>query len=411
MPNNSGAGSIQLTARNADLGTMAALLRDHRARGLDVIVNTTAVTAKGGNLVIDKTGQQITEDGVTECAGAYTPTRAAEALIAGKLGIHGSYLTRMRETARLSLWDTNVNAWLHGSDGQPADPRNFMMRLLRADDGTSGVLRAMLSDTFRRIDNLDVLMSALNGIHESGADVNVTGCDLTDSRMYARVEAPGIQALAPEFLKNYRNPFTGAPDEDLKRWEQIAGREGMGYDGGGAPVMFAGFVISNSEIGQGRFSITPRIVVQICRNGLTIKAEALTEIHRGTRQDEGVIAWSDETQAKELALVTSKVKDAVRTFLSPDYLTGKIAQWEAEAGTPLANPAAVVKEVVKASAFPNDYEDEILAMFTRGGQVTAGGVAQAFTAAAQTVTDAELAALMEDEALPAMQRAARLAAR
>ncbi|MEU7912281.1 hypothetical protein [Microbispora bryophytorum] len=32
--------------------------------------------------------------------------------------------------------------------------------------------------------------------------------------------------------------------------------------------MFAGFVISNSETGCGAFTITPRLLVQVCRNGM-----------------------------------------------------------------------------------------------------------------------------------------------
>lgn len=407
---------IQVTTRNADLGDMAALLKDHRARGLDVIVNPAAFRADHGQIVVDQTAQVITEDGVTQASGRFTPTKAADSLIGTKLGIHGSYLTRLRESGRWDIYDANVNGWLHGgAEGEfGPDSRNFMLRLLRPDSGLDGgVLRAMLSDTYKRIDNLDVLLSALDGIRKADPDggIEVDGCDLTDSKMYVRISAPGVQTMAPAMLAGYRNPFSGAPMDDLKRWEGVARREGMGYDGGGAPVMFAGFVISNSEIGQGAFSITPRITVRICRNGLTISADALTEIHRGTRQTEGVIEWSADTQRKELELVALRARDAVTKFLDPRYLEAKVRQMEQAAGVPVGDPVAVVREVVKQAQFPNDLESDILGMFTRGGQATAGGVMQAITAVAQTVEDAELAALMEAEALPALNRAAVLAAR
>ena len=61
--------------------------------------------------------------------------------------------------------------------------------------------------------------------------------------------------LAPALLAGYRTPFTGAAGADN-------------------PVVFAGFVITNSETGCGAFTLTPRLVVQVCRNGMTITRDA-----------------------------------------------------------------------------------------------------------------------------------------
>ncbi|MGW1527891.1 hypothetical protein [Streptomyces sp. NPDC002159] len=49
----------------------------------------------------------------------------------------------------------------------------------------------------------------------------------------------------------------------------------------------------------------------------------------------------------------------------------------------------------------------ILAHFIRGGQMTAGGVMQAVTSTAQTLTDADHAAALEALALPALTTAAQ----
>ena len=89
------------------------------------------------------------------------------------------------------------------------------------------------------------------------------------------------------------------------------------------PVLFAGFVISNSEVGDGAWSITPRIVAEICGNGLQITADVTRAVHLGSRQDEGVVRYSADTMDKELALITARARDAVATFLSPDYLIGE----------------------------------------------------------------------------------------
>jgi hypothetical protein len=67
-----------LTARNATLEDMVAILRDQRARRLDVVAPASAVHAHDGNLIIDGTVQHVAADGVTSAAGTYRPTQVAE---------------------------------------------------------------------------------------------------------------------------------------------------------------------------------------------------------------------------------------------------------------------------------------------------------------------------------------------
>ena len=62
-------------------------------------------------------------------------------------------------------------------------------------------------------------------------------------------------------------------------------------------MVFAGFVITNSETGCGAFTLTPRLVVQVCRNGMTITRDAIRAVHLGERLDEGVVTWSEQHPA------------------------------------------------------------------------------------------------------------------
>jgi hypothetical protein len=94
-------------------------------------------------------------------------------------------------------------------------------------------------------------MAALDGIRQTGVPVTVDGCDVTDRRMHLRLYSPAVQAMAPHLLANYRSPFDGRAGADL-------------------PVVWGGFLITNSETGCGAFTITPRLMVQVCRNGLVI---------------------------------------------------------------------------------------------------------------------------------------------
>ena len=282
------------SVRNMTLADLAGLLREQQARKVDIVAPATAIRSRGGQLVIDGTDPQFAADGITMTAGTYTPTEVCDQGLADKLGIPAAYLRRLREQ-RPGLYDANVNGWLD------ADPRKFLIRCLRPALGTGpGAARAFLSDGYRRIDNLDVLLAALDGVRAAGVPVEIDGCDLTERRMYVRVVCEQVAALAPALLADYRSPFTGASGADN-------------------PVVFAGFVISNSETGCGAFTLTPRLVVQVCRNGMTITKDAIRAVHLGERLDEGVVTWSGNTLDKTLALITARTTDAVATFLDPRY--------------------------------------------------------------------------------------------
>jgi hypothetical protein len=393
--------------RNATLPDMVTILKTQRARRLDVVAPAAAIHAHDGNLVIDSTVSHLAADGVTSAAGTYRPTAVADEGLADKLGISLAYLRRLR-ASRPDLWDANVNGWLHGNDlaGYPGDDRRFLVRLFQPD-GTGdqlGVARAVLSDSYKVIDNLDALMATLDGIRQAGTDVVFDGLDLTERRLYARVVAPGIRALAPELLAGYRSPFGGRIYVPGGGWtpEQAraaAAREGRGYEPGREPILFAGFVISNSEVGDGAWSITPRIVAEICGNGLQITADVTRAIHLGTRQTEGIIRYSADTMDKELALITARARDAVATFLSVNYLKAKITDLERKAGMRVTYPEQTVQRVAKAAKFSDEMTDAILGHFIRGGQLTAGGVMQAVTSVAQTLDDADAAHDLEAQAV------------
>ena len=368
-------------AAHGSLAHQASLLRDQQARKVNVVAPAAAIRAHGGQLVVDNSVPLLREDGVAATAGAYAPTGVCDQGIADKLGIPAGYLRRLREQ-RPDLYDANINGWLE------ADDRKFLVRCLRAESGPGpGVARAFLSDGYKIIDNLDVLMAALDGVRSSGYPVSVDQCDLTDRRMYVRVVCDQVRTLAPALLAGYRSPFTGASGADN-------------------PVVFSGFKILNSETGCGAFTLVPHLVVQVCDNGMTISKDAVRAVHLGERQDEGIISWSGNTQDKLLALITAKTADAVHTFLDPAYAERTIRQIERDAGRPVADPAETVRTVSAKLRFTDDQQASILDHFIRGGDVTAGGIMHAVTSVAQTLTDPDAAYDLESSALRALELAA-----
>jgi hypothetical protein len=364
-------------ARNATLADLSTMLQEQQTRKVDIVAPSTSIRSRGGLLRIRDVEPYIDEQGVTLASGWYQPTSIADEGLADKLQIPLSYMRRMR-TYNVPLLDDNVNGWLR------QDPRTFLIRCFRGDEQGSdrkvpGIARAFLSDRYAIMDNLDALLAALDGVRAAGVDVDIVGCDLTERRMVVRIECPQVQTLAPKLLEGYRSPFTG---------------DGPHGAPSGDPVVFAGLVLSNSETGGGAYTITPRITIQVCKNGLTMTKDALRAVHLGGTLEPGTVKWSAETQSRAVALVRSKTVDAVNSFLSPEYLTAKVTAMEAEAGRPVKD-VDHVRAITTGLSFTKEQTDDILGFFVKGGQMTYGGVANAATAYAQTVADPEVAAQME----------------
>ncbi|SPL88424.1 Phage protein [[Actinomadura] parvosata subsp. kistnae] len=371
-----------LALRNATLDDLVDVLRAQHARKIDVIVPAERLRAVGTHLELVGTEPLVTEDGVTATAGRYLPTAHCDQDIATKLGIPAQYLRRTREE-QPRLYEANINGWLQ------ADPhRRFLFRAL-AGNGRTGVGRALLSNSYKIVDNLDVLMAALAGITDSGVAVQIDGADLTERRMFLRVACEQIHAYAPDLVTGYRSPFSGA-------------------DAAAHPVVFAGFLLANSETGDGAFTITPRLTLQVCRNGMTINRDVLREVHLGGRMDDGVVRWSPDTLAKSMALITARARDAVRTFLDVDYVRAKIAELSRQACVDVAEPDQTIAFVATKLSFTKDQQQLILQHFIKGGALTAGGVMHAVTSAAQVLDDAEKAFELESRAVQAMHLAATL---
>jgi hypothetical protein len=170
------------------------------------VAPASALRSVGARLVIEGTDAVLSADGVTATAGTYTPTEVCDEGLAEKLGIPAAYLRRLRAD-HPSLYDANVNGWLDRT------PKSYLVRCLRGGNG-GGIARAFLSSSFKLIDNLDVLLAALDGLRQSGVPAEIDGCDLTPRRMYVRVVSPAVRALAPGLLAGYRSPFTGQSGAD-----------------------------------------------------------------------------------------------------------------------------------------------------------------------------------------------------
>ncbi|MEV4130339.1 hypothetical protein [Nocardia sp. NPDC049707] len=322
--------SIATCVRHAELGDLVGLLNVQQAAKLDVVAPASALRASDGLLQLSGVEPVLDERGFTLVDGLYRPTAAADSHLGSKLKIPVGFLKWLREESRTDLYDGNVNGLLHGCDDprlpSTGDDRSFLLRLFTSGvPDEPGILRAVLSDRYGIIDNLDVLTAVLEGIRQADADVSVRSCDLTESSMHCKVYSPKVRALAPGFLANYRTPFANPDLEaerrratgELDRWRPVAAREGHGYRPGSEPIVFAGFRFSNSEIGHHAVTLKPELMVEICGNGLTLPMFAYTKRHIGDRLEVGG-SWSQDTYRKRLAVITAETRDKVAEWLSPE---------------------------------------------------------------------------------------------
>lgn len=378
---------MQITLRNASLQGLITELGEQRDRKLDLIVPGRDLWSRDGRAFVRGAGEPVlTETGVTPGNLEFNATDVYDEGLAAKLRIPRAYLRELRETGKLDLVDANVNGLLHGNAalGREGDPRKFLLRTFKGEGGDHGTARALLSDSYRTIDNWDVLTAAIKGMSANGLDAHVVrSADLTNRRMYVKIVVPEVQALAPELLKNYRSPFSGNSGADN-------------------PTVFAGFVLSNSETGGGAFSITPQLEVQVCTNGMTITQDAVRRTHLGAKlEDEGIVQYSNETHQANLELITRQTADAVRTFLDVDYMRRVISRIEEQSGAKVTKPQEIVKAVVQRDAFTKADAEGILDAFIKGGDMTKGGVMHAITAYSQDVEDADRAYAMNADAFAA----------
>jgi len=287
-----------------------------------------------------------------------------------KLSIPARYYNRMLSIEDKKLLDTNVTYWLQESSS------NHLLRCFIDKEEKSGYARALLSDRFKVIDNYDILLTALSAIKESGLNIQIdttdqrgqVGCDLTEKSMYLRFVCPDVQIDSPELLKIYRPD--GLPNE-----------VGNG--------IISGFVIKNSEVGMGQFSISPRAKILACKNGMVNTKDDFSKTHLGAKMTEySSIEWSENTKQKNLELIMAQITDAIKTYTSQEYLGNTVAHF-IEKNKPLEHPLDCVKAVTNSLSMSEEKANDILNFFIKSGDMSAFGVTQAITLYAHTKANAD----------------------
>lgn len=278
---------------------------------------------------------RATEDGMIG-------TDLAHDQVAEYLDIPRGFYSRIRGS-HPDLLASNVNRLM--------GERKTEKRLVRTLDNK---VRAFLSDSYRPLDNYD-LMKHLLPVLADRKDLTFREADITERRLY---------------IKMVSNELVG----DVAVGDTIR----------------MGLIISNSEVGKGALLVAPFTDRLVCKNGMVHTNLGTKKHHIGRAMggdDDAAVRrfYSAETNRLDDRAFFSKIRDTVAGVLSGDVLRSLLAQLR-EAGQDdmgIADPMEIV-EVAKRGFSLSDAEGEsTLRNLITGADLSRFGLAQAITATAR----------------------------
>lgn len=255
-----------------------------------------------------------------------------------------------------ALLASNVNHWL---ENQPSQ------RMVRTLDGRA---RALLSDRFRPMDNVDLAESIFPMFQDMGVDV--ASMEITETRFYAKVVQP-----------------------------KVRGEVKVG------DVVQAGLVITNSEVGLGALKVEPMLYRLVCENGM-VMGESLQggfrRMHLGRRiagDQDGGAPWeifSNDTRKASDKALWMQVKDVVGAAMQMTFFEQSIEVMRNAAGMPIeADVASIVEVTAKHYALTEGESKGVLDHLAKGGELSLYGLANAVTRYSQDVASYDRATELE----------------
>lgn len=268
--------------------------------------------------------------------------------VASSLNIPVKYYDLMQKE-KPELLAENVNSWF--SDRE----QKYMLRSL------SGTARALLSDRYRRIDNLEVA-SAVLPLFAGIEDAEIVSSEVTESKLYLKIVNHRVEAKCV------------------------------------GDVVQAGVAISNSEVGLGAVAVFPLVYTLACKNGLIVNSfgERKTHIGRAVKGLESYEILSDETKEAEDKAFLLKLRDVVKAALDETRFMQTVGELERAAGIPITGYVQDVVELTCKDYGMNETEQEgILKYLIEGGDLSKYGLSNAITRTSQDVESYDRATALE----------------
>ncbi len=280
--------------------------------------------------------------------------------VASRLKIRWEYYSRLLEDHR-DLLLTNVNTLFE---------REPEVRMVRTLDGRA---RAFLSNSFRRVDNEQILERTLPVIRGD-------------------FETKLLNTYVDENRMRMKCLFTG-DEHEIDLGETPNGRQ---------DIVHAGFEMGNSEVGKGSYYIRGFIYRGFCLNGCVFGSEetaSFRQVHVGSKLgiDKGMIL-SNETMQKEDELIISAARDVLSKLASPEFTQEIGSRLRALKGTePVKNAQAAVESVCEELRLTDTESASVLESFIKDQDYTQWGMVNAVTQTANTVESYNRASQLEED--------------
>lgn len=275
--------------------------------------------------------------------------------MAGTLNIPAKYYDTM-QAQKPELLAENVNSWLSDREG------SGMVRTMDYGDGRYRA-RALLSDRYRRIDNLEIANAVLP-LFAGNSDFEVASSEVTENRLYLKVVSKRLEK------------------------EVVPG-----------DYVQAGVMVSNSEVGLGAVNVKPLVYRLICSNGAVVDdfGERRTHVGRAAKAMEDSLAiYSDETMEAEDRAFMLKLRDAAKAAIEEAQFAKIVDRMRESTGVKITGRVQDVVELTgKTYGLNTSEQDSILNYLITGGDLSMYGLGNAVTRASQDVESYDRATELE----------------
>lgn len=278
-------------------------------------------------------------------------TPLAHRQIGERTGIPAKYYERMLSDEP-TLLATNVNTWFQ---------KNPEKRMVRTLDGR---MRSFNSDRYQRLDNFEVLATALP-ILMNTPGIEVVSTEVTESRMYIKWVNTRVEG-------------------------EVKGKR-VG------DIVQAGGSLGNSEVGLGSLFVSPWAHFLICRNGMK-REGGYRRAHLGKQIEDSqqVHFLTDETKQAEDHAVLLKVRDFITAATDEAAFRGWLAQMQESTTQKIeGNPVTAVEVLSQQFAFGKDESSSILRHLIEGADLSRYGLMNAVTRTAEDLTSYDRASEFE----------------
>ena len=288
------------------------------------------------------------------CCLWYSACWAQSRQIGSTLGIPAKYYDQMR-TLKPDLLAENVNAWFADRD------QNYMIRSM--DYGEGPVARALLSDRYRRIDNLEVATAVLP-LFAGKEEMEIVSCEVNPHRLYLKIV-------------NHKLEMSVVPGD----------------------LVQAGVVISNSEVGLGAVSVQPLVYRLVCTNGMVVNDFGERKAHVGRAAkalEDSFAVYSDATLEAEDRAFILKLKDTTMAAIEEARFAQIVGRLQESTTARITGRVQDVIELTgKAYDLNQGEQDNILNYLISGGDLSLYGLSNAITRASQDVESYDRATALE----------------